>query len=75
MSCMYAEKLALAKDVAGMYAFLRQGMHIKTLAMDVILRMDKKGLWPPCVTLHSALKRLQQEASTVQPQERRTSAP
>ena len=39
---MYAEKFALAKDVAGMYAYLRQGMHIKTVDMDVILRRDEQ---------------------------------
>ena len=42
ISCMYAEKFALAKDVAGMYAFLRQGMHIKTVDMDVILRRHEQ---------------------------------
>ncbi len=28
------------------YAYLRQGMHIKTFDMDVILRQDKQGCDP-----------------------------
>ena len=42
ISCRKADYFRQAKDVAGMYDFLRQGMHINTVDMDVILRNDKQ---------------------------------
>ena len=34
--CMKAEYLRLAKDVAAMYALLREGAHIKRFDLDLI---------------------------------------
>ena len=63
ISCMKAEYFRLAKEVAAIYALLREGMHIKGVDMgfDLYAGMSKYFCWPPNVNNLFSSERLQQE--------------